>query len=63
MSLVRTMYFPADDAEEVPATGAPGLGAQAIITLCVLGVFWIGLYPPLVIEWANTASQYLLTIL
>ena len=63
MSLVRTMYFPANDAEEAPAIGAPGIGAQAIITLCVLGVFWIGIYPPLVIEWANSASQFLLTIL
>jgi len=57
------MYFPANDAEEAPAIGAPGIGAQAIITLCVLGVFWIGIYPPLVIEWANSAAQFLLTIL
>jgi hypothetical protein len=43
--------------------GAPGIGAQVIVTICVAGVFWIGLYPPLIIEWANTASQFLLTIL
>ncbi len=41
----------------------PGVGAQAIVFLCVLAVFWIGLYPPNVIDWANSASQYLLQML
>ena len=46
------------------ATGAAaGVGAQAIVFLCVLAVFWIGLYPPNVIDWANSASQYLLQML
>ena len=49
--------------KKLPASGAPGIGAQVIVIVCVLGVFWIGLYPPNVIEWANSASQYLLTIL
>jgi NADH:ubiquinone oxidoreductase subunit 2 (subunit N) len=57
------MFFPPADADTVPTIGAPGIGAQAVVTICVLGVFWIGVYPPLVIEWANSASQYLLTIL
>jgi len=63
MSVARIMFFPAADSVEAPTVGAPGIGAQAIITVCVLGVFWIGIYPPLVIEWANSASQFLLTVL
>jgi NADH-quinone oxidoreductase subunit N len=63
MSVARVMFFPPADADTVPTIGAPGIGAQAVVTICVLGVFWIGVYPPLVIEWANSASQYLLTIL
>ncbi len=63
MSLARVMFFPAADDETAPVIGTPGIGVQAIVMVCVLGVFWIGIYPPLVIEWANTASQFLLTIL
>jgi proton-translocating NADH-quinone oxidoreductase chain N len=62
LNLARIMFTSEDKAEAT--TGAPaGIGAQAIVFLCVLGVFWIGLYPPNVIDWANTASQYLLQIL
>ncbi|MFO7635129.1 MAG: NADH-quinone oxidoreductase subunit N [Caldilinea sp.] len=63
MSVARIMFFPDEESEEAPIIGAPGIGVQAIVTVCVLGVFWIGIYPPLIIEWANTASQFLLTIL
>lgn len=64
MNLARIMYFSGDETEPVPGQlGNAGLGAQVIVLLCVLGVFWIGLYPPNVIDWANSASQYLLTVL
>jgi NADH-quinone oxidoreductase subunit N len=64
MNLVRIMFFSGEATPTGPGqTGNAGIGAQAIIFLCVLGVFWIGLYPPNVIDWANSASQYLLTIL
>jgi proton-translocating NADH-quinone oxidoreductase chain N len=62
LNLVRIMFFSQDESEA--GTGAAaGIGAQAIVFLCVLGVFWIGMYPPNVIDWANTASLYLLQIL
>jgi proton-translocating NADH-quinone oxidoreductase chain N len=62
LNLVRIIFYSGEDSEV--ATGAPaGIGAQAIVFVCVLGVFWIGLYPPNVIDWANSASQYLLQIL
>jgi len=63
MNLVRIMFFGNENEEETPFQGAPGIGAQLIVLVCVLGVFWIGLYPPNVVDWANTASQYLLAIL
>jgi NADH:ubiquinone oxidoreductase subunit 2 (subunit N) len=62
LNLVRIMFFSPEEAE-VTGTAPAGLGAQAIVFLCVLGVFWIGIYPPNVIDWANSASQYLLQIL
>lgn len=62
LNLVRIMFFSSDETEVATTAGA-GLGAQAIVFLCVLGVFWIGMYPPNVIAWANSASQYLLQIL
>ena len=63
LSVARIMMFPPADSDEAPTVGAPGIGAQAVVVICVAGVFWIGIYPPLVIEWANSASQFLLTVL
>jgi NADH-quinone oxidoreductase subunit N len=62
LNLVRIMFF-SQDEEEVASSATAGVGAQAIVFVCVLGVFWIGLYPPNVIDWANSASQYLLQML
>jgi proton-translocating NADH-quinone oxidoreductase chain N len=63
MSVARIMFFPSEESDVKPLVGAPGIGVQAIVTICVLGVFWVGMYPGLIIEWANSASQFLLTIL
>lgn len=63
MTVARLMFFPAEDGETAPIVGGAGIGVQAIVTICVAGVFWVGMYPSLIIEWANTASQFLLTIL
>jgi len=62
LNLVRIMFFSSEEAEVSTGAGA-GLGAQVIVFLCVLAVFWIGMYPPNVIDWANSASQYLLQVL
>jgi NADH:ubiquinone oxidoreductase subunit 2 (subunit N) len=61
--VARIMFFPSEESDVKPLVGAPGIGVQAIVTICVLGVFWVGMYPGLIIEWANSASQFLLTIL
>ncbi len=62
LNLARVMFASQDEAEVESSAGA-GVGAAAIVFVCVLGVFWIGLYPPNVIDWANSASRYLLQIL
>ena len=63
MNLVRIMFFGTETDEQVAFQGGSGVGAQLIVLVCVLGVIWIGLYPPNVVDWANSASQYLLAIL
>ncbi len=64
MNLGRIVFFSSEGAEEATLTGAgPGVGVQLIVFLCVVGVFWIGAYPPNVIDWANSASQFMLTVL
>ena len=64
MNLVRIMFFGDETAEPVTfrSTG-PGIGAQLIVLVCVVCVILIGLYPPNLVDWANSASQYLLAIL
>jgi NADH:ubiquinone oxidoreductase subunit 2 (subunit N) len=54
------MFFSTE--EGAPSTGAPGIGAQATVAICVFGVLWIGIYPPMIIDWANTASRLLMTL-
>jgi proton-translocating NADH-quinone oxidoreductase chain N len=60
MSVARLMFFSTE--EGAPSTGAPGIGAQATMAICVFGVLWIGIYPPMIIDWANTASRLLMTL-
>ncbi|MBK8050163.1 MAG: NADH-quinone oxidoreductase subunit N [Anaerolineales bacterium] len=63
LNLARIMFFASEEENAPSYTAGAGIGAQAIVFLCVLGVFWIGIYPPNVIEWANAASQFLLTVM
>lgn len=63
LNLARIMFFSTDAEERFPTGVSAGLGAQLIVFLCVLGVFWIGMYPPNVIDWANSASRFLLAVL
>jgi proton-translocating NADH-quinone oxidoreductase chain N len=62
LGLIQRMFFPSE-AESSAPKGTAGVGVQAIIAICVVGVFWIGIYPPLVLEWANSASQFLLAVM
>jgi NADH-quinone oxidoreductase subunit N len=63
LNLARIMFFGNEEEKAPTYTANAGIGTQAIVFLCVLGVFWIGIYPPNVIEWANAASRFLLTVM
>ncbi len=61
LRVVRAMYFTEGDSEtsglEFP------LGIQVALLICTLATLWIGLYPPKVLDWVNTASQQILSSL
>jgi proton-translocating NADH-quinone oxidoreductase chain N len=63
IGLIQRMYFPKEAEPTAARGGAAGVGVQAIIAICVVGVFWIGIYPPMILEWANSASQFLLAVM
>lgn len=58
INLIRAMYFGERPADKSAITMPVGMGA--VLVLCTLIVFWIGLYPTALIEWATTASEQLL---
>jgi NADH-quinone oxidoreductase subunit N len=75
LNVVRAMFFPSQEedvtierveevaeAEQIPVPrlGAP-LGVQVVVLICLVVTLWLGIYPPNVIGWANSASQQLLT--
>lgn len=62
MRVVRQMFFaPADEAE--PSRMAVSIPVQVVVLVCVVATFWIGLFPPNLIEWANNASQQLIAMM
>ncbi len=66
LNVVRVMFFPPADVEEGIApkpTSLPiALAVQLVLVICVAATLWLGIYPPNVIEWANVASQQLLSL-
>lgn len=58
INVMRTMYFGEKPAEDRPIQMP--IGAGAVLVVCTLIVFWVGLYPSPLIEWATTASEQLL---
>ena len=69
LNVVRYMFFPPselslDEERDLPAPARwrPALAIQLVVLVCVVATIWIGVYPPNVIEWANDASQQLLTL-
>jgi len=59
LNIARAMFF------ATPAAGPKpfliSIPVQLALIICVVATFWIGVYPPSVIEWVNRASQQLLT--
>ena len=60
VNVVRVMYFGERETDAEPVSMPIGMGA--VLVVCTLVVFWIGLYPDPLIEWATTASEQLLTV-
>ena len=61
LNVVRSMFFGAN--EEAPVKLISPVTVQITVLLCVAGTVWLGLYPPNIIDWANTASRQLLGLM
>jgi proton-translocating NADH-quinone oxidoreductase chain N len=66
LGVVRAMFFPPSDLPEAaedykPAPMRTPMAVQLVLVICLVATLWLGIYPPRVIEWANSASQQLLT--
>ncbi|MEZ4735373.1 MAG: NADH-quinone oxidoreductase subunit N [Caldilineaceae bacterium] len=60
LNVVRAMFFttPAEGKKPLPIS----IPVQLALILCVVATFWIGIYPPNVINWADNASRQLLAL-
>lgn len=61
LNVARAMFFGTQPVEQ-PKPLTASLGIQFALFICVVATFWIGVYPPNVIEWADTASRQLLAL-
>ena len=66
LRVVRVMFFgiteDADSEEQASISMPVGIAVQIAVLICVIGTFWLGLYPPSIIDWANDASRQLLAL-
>jgi NADH-quinone oxidoreductase subunit N len=64
LNIVRAMFFPSVDATTDYAGSRLSIpvGLQLVLVICVVATLWLGIYPPGVLDWANQASQQLLTM-
>ncbi|MGL4648676.1 MAG: NADH-quinone oxidoreductase subunit N [Caldilineaceae bacterium] len=68
LNVVRAMFFPGASAGisaaasmyKAPAMRVP-VPVALVVMICLVATLWLGIYPPNVIGWANSASQQLLT--
>ena len=60
LNIARAMFF------TTPAEGKKpfliSIPVQLALIICVVATFWIGVYPPSVIEWVDRASRQLLSM-
>ncbi|MEZ4616317.1 MAG: NADH-quinone oxidoreductase subunit N [Caldilineaceae bacterium] len=61
LNVARAMFFGAQGNEK-PALFTISIPVQIGLLICVLATIWIGIYPPNIIDWADTASRQLLTL-
>lgn len=60
LNIARAMFF--NERAEEPKSFSMSLGIQFGLLICVAATFWIGIYPPNVIDWADSASRQLLAL-
>jgi NADH-quinone oxidoreductase subunit N len=63
LNVVRAMFFATPESEGILARIQVAPSLQLILFICAGATIWIGLYPPDVLNWANTASRQLLAML
>jgi NADH-quinone oxidoreductase subunit N len=63
LNVVRAMFFATPENEGILARIQVAPSLQLILFICAGATIWIGLYPPDVLNWANTASRQLLAML
>ncbi|MBX3013409.1 MAG: NADH-quinone oxidoreductase subunit N [Caldilineaceae bacterium] len=59
LNVVRAMFFTTSEGQKPLSISIP---VQLALTICVVATFWIGVYPPNVIDWADNASRQLLAL-
>lgn len=77
LNVVRAMFFTSDSepvtaSNEVVASGSGAalqasplrisVGVQFVVAICLIATIIIGVYPPSLINWVNSASQQLLSL-
>jgi NADH-quinone oxidoreductase subunit N len=68
LNVVRAMFFAGDSEPAAPAgevQASPmriSLGVQFVVAICLIATIIIGIYPPNLIDWVNSASQQLLSL-
>lgn len=62
LNVARAMFFGSPDNAIAKIPMTIPIPIQISLIVCVVVTFWIGIYPPNVIEWADNASRQLLTM-
>jgi len=62
LNVVRVMFFSGVE-DAVPVRLSIPVGVQFVVLVCVGATIWMGLYPPSIIDLANTASRQLLALM
>jgi len=61
LNVARAMFF--GNEEQVQGKQfSISIPVQIGLLVCVVATFWLGVYPPSVISWADNASRQLLTL-
>lgn len=60
LNVVRAMFFTDEEGQSELRPMPISISVQLALVVCVVATLWIGVYPPNLIDWANTASRQFL---